>query len=570
MKSKVFSLVGLSIFIVAMFAVFTSAITSNEFTITNVNAPTSIDENAGSFTFTFNLIYTGTSQNMSISFMDSTSSVGSISIPTATGMNGTINESRTITGTINNFANQAGNIANIIINATTTNNSRDDKTTFSVSFIGESFCSNRAVNDTDLRLKVDINNIGQGDDNDWMPLDTIEIKVRLENNNNLDGNGDLNDVFFELGLFKEGSSNNIINDMIWISKDEEKVKVGDINEDKNKKYTFKFRVDPREVKDSNYVLRVKAFPKGDERKTCIDHSADLTDFGSSDSFAKIRVSKENDKEKMVVVDESGYSLVTNAFCGEQISLPVDVYNIGDEDFDNQVKVTLVNKELGIDKKEIASGDLNEGEKANVKFLFNVPTDAQEKTYTLSMKTFYNYNKDDKTYDEVSDDTFNALLKVEGNCVYVSDASVNASLESGGKAGEELVVKSMVTNTGDKKADYLVNAAGYNSWASSVKVNPTAFTLKKGESKEVLITLNVKKDVSGEKRFDLEVLSGNELVKTQPVSISIEKTGFFTGGVIGAFGFGEGKAYLWLLGLLNAILVIIIIFVAVRVLKKQNE
>lgn len=560
MKSKIFSLLGLSMFIVAMFAVFASAASftlaqnslsfdkndsSQTFTITNNNATGFLN-----ISLTSRQISDANGKNITINFNPTSLSIpannsSSVQATTSSLENGFLFGSFSKTYTIYETGNPTNN------------------QTLTLSFLN-SFCSKGSANDNDLKLKVDINNKGQGDDNDWMPLDTIEVKVELENNKDLNGNGDLNDVMFELGLFKQGSSNNIMNDMMWISKDDEKVKVGDIDESDDGKYTFRFRVDPREIKDRNYVLRVKAFPKRDESGTCIDYSNDLADFGSSDYSAEIRVSKENNKEKMVVVDKESYPLITNAFCGEQISLPVDIYNIGDEDFDNQVKVTLFNKALGINKEEIASGDLNEGEKTDVAFSFKVPKDADEKTYTLLMETFYDYNKDDKTYDENSDNTFNALLKVEGNCISVSTASVSAILKSGGKAGEELVVKAIVKNTGDKISNYLVNAAGYASWASSAKIEPTIFTLNPGESKDVSITLNVKSDASGEGLFNLEVLSGNELVKTQKVSVSIEENpkGFFTGGVI-----GSSNLYLWGLGLLNIVLILIIVFVIVRLMRK---
>ena len=53
--------------------------------------------------------------------------------------------------------------------------------------------------------------------------------------------------------------------------------------------------------------------------------------------------------------------------------------------------------------------------------------------------------------------------------------------------------------------------------------------------------------------------------SQPVSVSIEKAGFFTGGVIDVFS--GSNPYLWILGILNVILVLVIIIVAVKVLKK---
>ena len=81
----------------------------------------------------------------------------------------------------------------------------------------------------------------------------------------------------------------------------------------------------------------------------------------------------------------------------------------------------------------------------------------------------------------------------------------------------------------------------------------------------MITLAVKKEVSGEQVFNLEVLSGNELAVTQPVSVLVERApgllSSITGGAIGSNG------TLWVIGFINVILVLAIIMVAVRFMRK---
>ena len=577
MRSKIFSLSILSMFIVVLFAVFVSAdivfinVTGNSVSVdqgdtatisfklfenttgggdaTNIDFGVPITLTSGSNTFNSSSSVTNVITSLSV---DATSVVMSLSFDVPSGQ-----AIGTYTGTLQPTGGYTALFEPLAITLTVT--ARD------------SFCSSGEINATDLKLKVDINNRGEGDDDEWFPLDLIEIEVELENNKELDGDGDLDDVVFELGLFREGSSTNIIDDMMWISKDDEEFEVGDIDDDgEDKTHLFEFRVDPREVDDDNYILKVKAFPDRDESETCIDFSDNLEDFGSSEFFADIQISKENERDKMVVVDEESYPLVTNAFCGEQVSLSVDVYNVGDRDFDDQIKVVLFNDELGINEEKIANGNFDEGDKTDVTFSFRMPSNAQEKTYTFTMETFYDYDKDDDVYDEVSEDDFDALFKVEGNCDGAGDVSgskalVAANLESGGKAGEELVVRATVTNTGSAIANYLVNAAGFASWADSASLNPTTFTLSSGESRDVLVTLNVKDDASGNQLFNFEVISDNELVVSQPVSVTIESpAGFFTGRVTGGLG---DNSFLWVLGLLNVVLVGVIIFVAVKVLRK---
>jgi len=66
------------------------------------------------------------------------------------------------------------------INATNASNSSiTDSETVTVTFI-ESFCSSGTKDDTDLTLDVNIDNFGEGDDEDWLPLDRIEVEVELK------------------------------------------------------------------------------------------------------------------------------------------------------------------------------------------------------------------------------------------------------------------------------------------------------------------------------------------------------------------------------------------------------
>ncbi len=559
MKST-FNLLSLSMLVFVLLVSFVSAAS---FTLT----PSSLDFNKNDSSQTFTVANTG-------------ASVLNISLTSQTiaDTNG-----NTVTIGFNETSLSIAASGSTIINATTSSLSSDfllgnfsktytiqetgnstNNQTLNLYFL-DSFCSSGSVDDTDLKLKVDINNKGEGDNDEWLPLDIIEIEIELENNKN---NIDLDNVVFELGLFKENSNTNIIDEMLWISDNDEEVEVGDIDEDEDDKHTFEFRIDPTEVEEDDYWLVVKAYPDGDESDTCVDHSENLEDFGSDDFLAEIQITKENDQEKMVVIDEESYPLIIDAFCDASVTFTADIYNIGDDDFLDQIKVLLVNNELGLNLAEIVSGDLDESEKTEVVFSFDVPSNAEEKQYVLVMEIFYDYDEDDETYDEVSDSTFDVLLKVQGNCgtssTTTQKAVVSATLESGGKAGQELVVKATITNTGDDTANYILNAAGYSEWASSANVVPGVFSLGSGESREVLVTFNVESDASGEELFDIEVVSGNEVVVKQPVSVLIESQsvgGFITDGVIG------DNLYLWGLGLFNVILIVAIVFVVVRLMRK---
>ena len=57
------------------------------------------------------------------------------------------------------------------------------------------------------------------------------------------------------------------------------------------------------------------------------------------------------------------------------------------------------------------------------------------------------------------------LVVKGNCgvAGAGSATVSADLVSGGMAGQELVVKATITNTGSSLKTFTVNAAGFREW-----------------------------------------------------------------------------------------------------------
>ena len=199
------------------------------------------------------------------------------------------------------------------------------------------------------------------------------------------------------------------------------------------------------------------------------------------------------------------------------------------------------------------------------FTFKVPTGIEEKSYNILFRV---YDDGDDPFEVANDNSELIIpLSVSGNCGASSSsaATVSASLASGGQAGSNMVVKATIKNSGTKSANYTLNAAGYSVWASTATIDSPVFTLDAGQSKDVMITLAVKKEASGEQVFNLEVLSGNELAVTQPVSVLVERApgllSSITGGAIGSNG------TLWVIGFINVILVLAIIMVAVRFMRK---
>lgn len=389
----------------------------------------------------------------------------------------------------------------------------------------------------ELNIKDVLVDKGYGKDTEWLPLDEVNVEVQVRNN----GNEKINNIVIKWGLYNLDTNEWVIDD----KENDFNLKDGDKNT-----LTISFKLnDPRDFEDEdNYVFYAWA--------TGEDKEFDDEDTCSMDSES-IDIIIESD---FVIIDD--LIVLETASCGSEVQFLADVWNIGEDDQD-EVSVLIYNQEMGLNK-QVDIGDINAFDSEPLDFTFELPKNLDEKTYTIKLTV---YDEDNKVYQNDYDDDKSIkdiFLKVEGGCA-VAEASVSAVLESGGEAGRPLVVKATIVNTGDKATTYLLNAAGYAEWASMASLDKTLLTLDAGKSQEVFITFNVNKESFGEKLFVLEVLSENELVLSQPVSVEIIKKGGLFGITGNAFS-GDSK-YLWGIGILNVILIILIIIIAIRIARK---
>lgn len=589
MNSKIFSLVALSVFAVLFAISFVSAVItlfpddysasitqgqSDSFnfkiyndggtggqcvsncTLVNISATPS-DLSSSTSTLSSSNIVIGTLPNSIVNQTNSSSISATINVP-STQATGTYTGTITVSGKHNETG---GPVNSKLINLTVTVVATPSTETH--------FCDYGQVNESNMQLDVRIRNYGEGDDNSWNPLDRIEVQVKLKNDFS---DYDLKDVVFEIGLFEKGTNINMIDDMAWISEDDELYLFGDLDSKERGEHTFEFKVDPSYVDSGDYLLKVKAYQEMDEDMYCVDSATGLKDFGSEDYYADISIKKQSDKDLMVVVDDTEMILLSAA-CGSHVSLQVDVWNVGTRDFNDQIMVSLYNQELGIDEKQVYLNDLYSGDNARVYFDFDVPKTAEEKQYVLYMYTYYDYDKDAGTYeqhyDRRSDNSFKAYLNVNGSCIPDIESitpNIIANLLSEAKAGQEVLVNLVITNSYDKSVTYFANLVGYSDWASSARLDLRTFTLAPGESKNILATVIPNKDTYGVKTFNLELSSNGFAVISQPVSITIEEAPAKTWAGITGFSISENKTA-FALGLLNVILILAIIIVAIKFARK---
>ncbi len=444
------------------------------------------------------------------------------------------------------------------------NNSTETET-IAVSFV-PTFCKDGEAKTSDFELSItdfSINN-DDGDDEDWSPLDKITLEIEVSN----EGNEKVKDVMVEIDLF-DPDGKSIINDFEFMNSDEEQIDLGSIDDGNDETVEFEFKV-PTDFEDDTYRLVVKVYgDKEGEKEVCTSKSTEL----DNTYYHEINGERETDEEKHIVVNNIHISPET-AQCGERAQVSAEVYNIGDEDYEDQVKVTLEIKELGIELEKTIREDFDQGDSSPVEFDFDIPEDADEKAYTLEFRTHYDYNDRHDVYEIVSDEkftNFESLFKVQGGCeeevVEVSDVQISPDFDSETPeaiAGKQVIIQATLRNTGDLRTTYTTSVFGNSAWSSLVAIDPTTVVLESGESRDVSIILKIDEDAQGDKEFTIRTSYDGE-TKDQPVLVPVEEKEVQGEAFVNHL---KTNWFIYLIVIINIILIIAIIAVVRRMLSPR--
>jgi hypothetical protein len=433
-----------------------------------------------------------------------------------------------------------------------TSGSQSGQATFQVR---KTFCSAGTVAGNLTIDGVSWDNNGEGDENEWELLDEIEVEMDIRNNNN----DDEVDAVAVLGLF-DSNGNDVSDELVFIGdsrNDEEEIEIS-IDDDSEETVSWEFKV-PADFDAGNYKLAVKVYDEDQgQSRDCADLSNDLDES----FFQPIKIEQTDDEGRFVVVDE--IELDTQLTCGQTVSGQFTVFNIGEDD-EERVKITISNRDLGINLVREITSDLDQGEDETLDFSFTVPATARSGNYILEFFTEYDY--DDGVYDQEADESTDYAIEVIGCSGNIGNPSggltniaIDADLASDAKAGEELVIVATITNTGNEDAEFSISARGYSNWAELSDISPSTLSVDAGESEEVTLVMIVNKDASGMQSFDLQV---SEDGRTQIQEIEVELASSSSIGGI----FSSDNSLIWIIGAINLVLIILIIVVAVRMSRK---
>ncbi len=431
------------------------------------------------------------------------------------------------------------------------NSSVNDNKTATLTFVN-GFCKYGEIGSLEI-TELEDREIDNEDAWEWHPLDNVEFKVEVFNNFDDDKR-----IKIEYELVNSNGKKADLSDEVT----DQSVS---IDNDDSEKVTFSLRV-PADIDDGDYRLFLKAYVKSDESEGCIDSSSEF----DRTYYQEVNVVRENDRE--VVIDMDSLQIPDSVNCGDSITISAKVYNLGTED-EEKVKVNLYNKVLGVNLDEIIN-NFDSGDSATINFNFKVPENIEGKDYLFEQVTYYEYDEDDDVYDSNSksdlDKNFDFRLKV--NCVkeIQRSASITAELESEAVAGQQLLIKGTLKNTGVEETGYTLSIVGYKSWATLDNISPSSITLKAGESKDFDITLTVNKDAVDEQFFTIKA-SYNGKITEQEVSVTLEGEEAQGVSVITGATITENLKknwFIWVIVVINIILIIAIIAVARRIVKSR--
>lgn len=531
MKAKIFSSVSFAVLFLLVLTGFASALSLS-------NSPNSLDFQSGES----HQITITSDGNANFSF----SSPEYFTVKNLTSQKNMNSVQYNITFDENVFADGSETLTITAVNST--NSSDTDSVSITLNYDGVSFCSVEDNGNLDIEVS-DVSVVeGFGDDDDyWYPLDEVEIEVTLENK----GDEDINNIQLEWAIYTDDGEKVVDGD-----EDDLDLKDGD-EED----LIISLKLEAEDFEDfigtDNYIFYVKA--TGDDEdtddETCVSDSFDI-EIKTGESF--------------VIVDNIELNS-ESVLCGDEITLTADVWNIGDDDLDDdEVYVLIYNKDLGINKLIEFEDGINSMDSEEISFTFTVPENVAEKIYQISFTAYEEDSTSDKyifeNEEEDQAEFFYDLTIAKGSCSITPNILVDAELQSDARSGKDLIVKATITNSGSAKKTFFLLASNYEDFASSAVLDKNSVTIEAGESAEVLVTLKILNDADGENGFDLEIVDGSKTF-SQPVSVVIEKSSSFN---LSGFAISGNNAYLYGIVALNVVLIAGIVFVALRLAKKKPE
>ena len=237
------------------------------------------------------------------------------------------------------------------------------------------YVSQLKIDDLDVKVggKYDKNIQNEEDgyeiDVEAEPQDTVVFYLKLENlySDDDDTDGDVEIENIEIVI--------VIDDIDDGDELEEEVDDFDIKADDSESLTVEFTI-PKKAESNTYTVYI---------------DIEAEDEDGNDIFISREFDLVVEREKHKVVVDKAYLTQSILECNRQTDLVVDILNIGDR-YEDDVKVTVTNSELGIDLQttgiELDEDPDDDDCERTLNFPLNIDDDVAAGTYVLDVKTYF--------------------------------------------------------------------------------------------------------------------------------------------------------------------------------------
>lgn len=415
----------------------------------------------------------------------------------------------------------------------------------------KSYCEKGPLKSDIIEIR-EIDESGSSSDDDWAwyPQDDITLSVKVKNNDDEEDR----EVRVEWDIYDKGNK-----EFLDIGDDE----TVSINNNDYEWVEFSFEVPYDLERGSNYLLFVKAYDddEGEEEICSVAKENGKSAAIGEEEGIPIEIKRERND-----VEITKTNLPELLSCGSTTEINLWIANIG-RTREDKIKVTLQESVFGKEiSREVSKLDWDD-KAEKLSFSVTVPNDIKEGIHKLNFRIDYDYDEDDDEFGKYK--TISYDIEVKGNCIVEKKlgAEITAELDSDAIAGEQLVIKGTIENTGKEKTSYTLSTKGFSSWAKLDTIEPKTLTLDARDSSDFLIYFNVNEDAEGEQFFTIRADFEKETIE-QEVSVIIEgkEPTAVTGAAISTHL--RENWFIWVIIVINIILIIAIILVARRIVTSR--
>jgi uncharacterized membrane protein len=379
---------------------------------------------------------------------------------------------------------------------------------------------------TPIKL-VEITNDDKIIDDEYNPLDVLNIKVKIQN---IDDEEDL-DAIISAVLVKDDSEVD----------DTDVEKKVNINKKDTDTATINMTI-PSDIDEGTFYLYVKVY-NDDKESNCMQQVLPIT--------------IEKKSRELVITN---LKMPATVSCGSTTSITGSIINIGNKDED-KVKI-VYSDDFGATASQIINS-LDSGDKASISLSLKVPTNTTAGEYSANFDVYYDYDEDDEDYGDQNDQLV-YLFKVTGSCMQLTQTITTEA--STAIVGTESEVRVTIANTGTASQTYIVSAPAVD-WAEIASVTPASLVLAAGESRDVVIKLTAKSSAQiGTKQMLVNVQHGG-ISESTTVAVNVQKSSA-PSGLIDQLKFQLKFNPTWVVIDVALVLAIIIVIVTLLAGKKS--